>query len=299
LNATITEAARVAGDASAPAPRRARAVALLALTNDPAGEAALLALVAPEQPPELAVTAARALAQPQRAATSLPKLLEAQRWARYSPALRSTVLASVVGRPPLAPALVDAIESGAVPAASLSEPQRDWLKGAGDDKLKARAAKLLAGNTSEDRKKAFEDAKAVLSLKPDPARGQKVFMAQCSSCHRLEREGYAVGPDLYGIRSQPKESILLHIVIPEQEIAPNFTAYDCVLTDGRTITGIMTADSPSSVTLKQVLGLEETVPRDKIKSLTVSKSSLMPQGLEKAMKPQELADLLAYLRGEK
>jgi len=88
-------------------------------------------------------------------------------------------------------------------------------------------------------------------------------------------------------------------VMPEREIAPNFAAYDCITTDGRAIIGIMTADTPASVTLRQALGIEETVPREKIKRLTASTFSLMPPGLEQAMTRQELADLLAYLRGEK
>ena len=66
--------------------------------------------------------------------------------------------------------------------------------------------------------------------------GQRVFVKLCATCHRLDREGYAVGPDLYGIRNQPKESILLHIVMPEREVAPNFAAYDCITTDGRAVT---------------------------------------------------------------
>ena len=126
-----------------------------------------------------------------------------------------------------------------------------------------------------------------------------MFVKLCATCHRLDREGYAVGPDLYGIRNQPKESILMHIVMPEREVAPNFAAYDCITTDGRAIIGIMTADTPASVTLRQALGMEETVPREKIKRLTASAFSLMPPGLEQAMTRQELADLLAYLRGEK
>ena len=281
-------------------PRRRRAVKLLAVAGDVSSDAVLLSLASPEQPPELAVAAARALA----AAAPRGRRPQAVRGRAVGRAIRPRCGARSSRRSSAGRSLRrrwwTRSESGAVPAASLSEPQRKWLSEAGDDNLKARTAKLLAaGGRPRIGKKAFEDSKAVLSLKPDPVKGQRAFMAHCSSCHRLDREGYAVGPDLYGIRSQPKESILLHIVVPEQEVAPNFAAYDCVTTDGRTITGIMTAETPSSVTLRQVLGLEETLPREQIKSLTISKSSLMPQGLEKAMKPQELADLLAYLRGEK
>jgi putative membrane-bound dehydrogenase-like protein len=293
----FAEAARVAADAKAPAARRTRAINLLAFSEQPDGEAALLSLVAPTQPTDLAVAAIRSIAQPQRAA-AVAKLLSADRWSRYSPAIRSTILASINGRPQFAPVMLDAIESGVVPAAALSEPQRKWLTELKDETLKGRAAKLLASSTSQDRQKAFEDELAVLKLTPKPANGKRVFANNCASCHRLEQQGVAVGPDLYSIRSQPKESILLHIVIPEKEIAPNFAQYECVTKDGRTLNGIMTADSPESVTLKQVLGIEETIPRERIERLTVSKLSLMPQGLEKVIGKQDMADLLSYLRGE-
>lgn len=293
----FAEAARVAVDDKAPATRRTRAISVLAYSDQPDGEAALLSLVAPTQPTDLAVASIRSLAQPNRAA-AVAKLLSAERWSLYSPAIRSTILASISGRPEFAPVMLDSIEAGVVPAAALSEPQRKLLKESKDPALQARAEKLLAGGTSQDRQKAFDDELAVLQLKPNATNGKRVFANNCASCHRLEQQGVAVGPDLYSIRSQPKESILLHIVIPEKEIAPNFAQYECVTKDGRTLNGIMTADSPQSVTLKQVLGIEETIPRDRIEKLTVSKMSLMPQGLEKVINKQDMADLLSYLRGE-
>ena len=293
------EAGRVAADAAAPVARRVGAVNLLALTGAPQGEVVLLSLVAPEQPVALSIAAVRGLVRPGGGTTAASKLLERDRWSRYSPALRSTVLTLLSGRQEFAPAMVGALESGAVPVATLSEPQRTWLRKAQAPDVRARATKLLAGGASEDRQRAFEDAKGALELTPTAASGQRMFVKLCATCHRLDREGYAVGPDLYGIRNQPKESILMHIVMPEREVAPNFAAYECITTDGRAIVGIMTADTPSSVTLRQALGMEETVPREKIKRLTASVFSLMPPGLEKAMTPQELADLLAYLRGEK
>jgi putative heme-binding domain-containing protein len=136
-------------------------------------------------------------------------------------------------------------------------------------------------------------------LNAKPENGREVFKRACASCHRLDREGFAVGPDLFDIRNQPKESILLHIIIPEQEIAANFTAYTCETRDGRTITGLLVADTPAGVTLRQAQGVEESVTRGNIVSLAASKVSFMPQELEKAMTKQELADLLAWLKGER
>ena len=124
LARTAQEAGRIAADAAAPVVRRVGAVNLLALTCDPQGEVVLLSLVAPEQPVALSIAAVRALVRPGGGTTAASNLLERNRWSRYSPALRSTVLTLLSGRPEFAPAMVDALESGAVPAATLSEPQR-------------------------------------------------------------------------------------------------------------------------------------------------------------------------------
>ena len=146
--------------------------------------------------------------------------------------------------------------------------------------------------------KSFEESKAALALTGHAAHGHEIFRAACTTCHRLDREGIAVGPDLLDIRNQTKETILLQIVVPEYEIAPNFTAYAVETKDGRSLTGIMASETPESITLRQPAGVEETIPRSNLTSLTASPLSLMPQGFEKTLTPQDLADLLAYLKGE-
>ena len=125
-----------------------------------------------------------------------------------------------------------------------------------------------------------------------------VFEKACSACHRLNQQGVAVGPDLFDIRQQPKESILYHIIVPEAEIAPNFVNYECELKDGRSLSGLLASESAANITLRRAQGVEENIARSQITRLTASRLSLMPQEMEKTMTPQELADLLAYLKGE-
>jgi putative heme-binding domain-containing protein len=212
--------------------------------------------------------------------------------------LRGTVLGALLSRPEHHAALLDALDSGAVPVNTVDSGRREQLKKSKNEAIRQRAEKLFVSTATGDRQKAFEEAKACLGLKPVPANGGEVFKRLCASCHRLEREGVAVGPDLFDIRNQPKESILLHTVIPELEIAPNFVNYTCETKDGRTLSGLIAAEAPASVTLRQAQGIEETIPRNAIASLKASKLSLMPQELEKGMTLQELADLLGYLKGE-
>ena len=159
-------------------------------------------------------------------------------------------------------------------------------------------AGALFGAISSDRAKVYESYKDVIRLTPDPAHGRAVFRRECAQCHRLDQEGTAVGPDLFGIRNQPKESILLHILVPDQEITQGFTAYSVATEDGRVLTGLIVSETPAAITLRQALGKEDTIPRDQVAELSASKQSLMPQGLEKSISRQEFADLLAYLKGE-
>jgi putative heme-binding domain-containing protein len=301
LRRVLTEAQRIATDPKAAIDERTKAITLLGATDVlPNSADTLRSLISSDQPQDVAAAAARAIAHP-RHIEALPAVLSAERWQKYPPMLRAAVLSSIIGHPMLAKPLLDAIESGAVPAGMLMPNQKEWLEKLKDDQQRARAEKLFAGGgLAKDRMKVYEETKAqVMALTGHPAHGQKVFRDNCTTCHRLDREGVAVGPDLLDIRSQPKESILLHIVIPEYEIAPNFTCYNCVTKDGRTISGIMVAETPAAVTLREPLAVEETIQRDQIQSIEASKLSLMPQGLEKVIQPQDMADLLAYLRGEK
>ena len=81
-------------------------------------------------------------------------------------------------------------------------------------------------------------------------------------------------------------------------VLARIVSYECELKDGRTLSGLLASESSGNITLRMAQGVEEIVSRAQISKLTASRLSLMPQELEKAITPQELADLLAYLKGE-
>jgi putative heme-binding domain-containing protein len=55
-------------------------------------------------------------------------------------------------------------------------------------------------------------------------------------------------------------------------------------------------ETPNSVTLRNAEGTEETILRGDIKELTSSRLSFMPDGFENTLTPQDMADLVAYIR---
>ena len=62
------------------------------------------------------------------------------------------------------------------------------------------------------------------------------------------------------------------------------------------VSGLLTAETSNSVTIKLEDGSIKTLARAQIEFLQNSSLSLMPEGLEKTLEPQELADLIALLR---
>ncbi len=297
LGAMLEQAMAQAAEVKETMPRRLAAVAFLAHACPEKVLPALLAILDSKEPAELRLEAVKALGELKSAAIA-GELLAPERWKAYPPPLRNAALAAVLSHEGQVPGLLQAVEDGTVPAGAVEAARRDQLIHHQNESIRRRAEKLFKQSGSGDRMKVYEEYKPVLALKPAPANGREVFMRLCAQCHRLDREGVPVGPDLFDIRNRPKESILLHLLIPEYELLPGFTGYLVETRDGRSLTGIISSETPASITLRQAQGVEETILRRNIASLVSSNLSLMPQELEKSMTRQELADLLAYLKGE-
>lgn len=290
-------AGEVALDASRPLAARLAAVSLLAEGDYALAGGTLEKLLEPQQPGELQTAAIRALAR-MLAVDKASVLVQRARWNAYTPTVRDVVLTVLAGNVSLLPVLFSAVEAGDVPAYTVNPERRNQLMHHKDEAIKMRAEKLFKDLTPGDRMKVYEETKPVLALKGDGQNGHTLFQKHCLSCHTFSGEGKLVGPDLTGIRNQPAEVILLHIVVPEYEIMPIYTAYNVETRGGDSYTGLLAVETPGSITLRMAQGLEQHVPRGDIASLTTSRLSLMPQELEKTMTKQELADLLAFLKGQ-
>ena len=283
----------VAKDKTKTIEARSVAVKLMARLPWERSGQALLTLALDDAAPELAAAALKAVVAYPKVDVSGSLLTG---WSRYTPARRDAVLGALLGVPFHVKGVLTAVEDKRLPASAFTGVRRRQVLAAKDPAVKALAERLL---TVSARPEALAEASQALALKPVPAEGRAVFNAVCASCHRLDREGHAVGPDLFDIRRQTKENILFHIVNPDAEIAPAFTAYLAEAKDGRILSGILVGDTPTSITLRGPLGVETSLLRVDLSKLEALPGSLMPTGLEAGLSKQQLADLLAYLKGEK
>ena len=106
-----------------------------------------------------------------------------------------------------------------------------------------------------------------------------------------------MGPNLATIQNRTPGSLLLEILAPNREVQANFTQYLILLDDGRVLSGMITAESPTSLTLTRAEGVQETVLRQNIEEIRGSGKSLMPEGLEQTVTKQEMCDLITFLLG--
>ena len=88
----------------------------------------------------------------------------------------------------------------------------------------------------------------------------------------------------------------MHILDPNREVAANFVNYTVATTDGRTVSGIIAAESATALTLKRAQGVTEVIPRSEVDAVVSTGLSLMPEGLEKGLSVQDFADLIAFLK---
>ncbi len=216
-------------------------------------------------------------------------------WNGLSPALRQEALNLLFRKQSWTAALLNAIEQGKVPAAQIDTAHQEKLLTHSDAAIRERAKKLFSA-TNADRAKVVNDYARVAGLNGDAEKGAAIFQQQCAICHRLRGLGSDVGPDLGMLADKPTAHFLEAIFDPNKAVESRYLGFTLLTKSNRTLAGIIAAETPTSVVVRSPGGSEETVLRSDVQSLTGATTSLMPEGFEKILRPEDVADLMAYIR---
>ncbi len=292
VTSTFAAARSLAGDSSQPTPVRVEAIKLLA--EAPAADAmpVLPPLLAGAGDQGITLAAIEALAR-QRDPQVGAALLEGFR--QRTPRFRSAILAAIT-TPDRIRLLLDEIEAGRISQHDITPTLAQQLSRLSDKDLKARAVELLASQANTDRQEVIGRYQAAVALPSDLARGRAVFAKTCATCHRVGDVGVNVGADISDTRTKTPEQLLTHILDPNKAVDGNYFGYSLIDAEGRVHTGIITAETASSVTLRQAEGKDVTFLRRDIEELASTGLSLMPVGVEKNIDVQQMADLIGYLK---
>jgi putative heme-binding domain-containing protein len=288
----MNDALRVAPDTQRAVNDRVTAIRLLGLVPLAERENLFRDLMQSQQPQPVQAAAVEALGrinQPEASAL----LLEA--WHGLSPQLRASATEMLFSRPGWIADLLDGLEQGKLNRADVDPVRLQSLAKHKDVRLRSRAADLLAASGLARRADVVAAYQAALELKGDAVRGKAVFQKQCSACHQLEGVGYQAGVDLHAVGDQGREAVLLNILDPNREVKPPFQVYAVVTDGGLTISGMITAETANSLSIRRADGTTETILRIHIAELRSTGLSFMPEGLEQQIGIPDMADLLAYL----
>jgi putative membrane-bound dehydrogenase-like protein len=212
-------------------------------------------------------------------------------WDQRTPALRVQILETLLSNDAWTLALLKRPEAKSADASMRARLIKHPKKN-----IASLAEKVFADSTSATRAAVVQKFKPALKLPGDAARGKTVFASVCISCHKLDGVGLELGPDLRSVAQHDAEKLLNSILDPSAIIEPGFMAYHCTLKSGEQLYGVIATETSASLTLKMAGNVTKSVLRSDVASLRSAGISLMPDGLEAAMTPQSLADLIAYLQ---
>lgn len=293
----LTAARRAAADHALEAGPRARAVSSLRFAAFHDVQELLTVCLQPQQPQEIREAALQTLdefREPEAAAIIV------QQWQTFSPRLRSLAVEMLFVDQDRISLVLEAVRQDQMSLADLPRDRLQRVTHSSSRQLAGQAQALLAAWQLSPRHQVVQEYLTALSGTDGAAqdrlqRGRGVFRKQCASCHRLEGVGHELGPSLATMAARGPESILVNVLDPNREVNPQYVNYVAALKSGRSVTGMIVGESSGSLTLRRAEGASDTLLRSDIEQLQSTGKSLMPEGLEKTIDPEAMADLLAYL----
>lgn len=277
------------------APEDVRVTAIRALgmsSFEFAGEA-LTSLITPEQPAAIQAAAIETLRRFDTFEAARPVVAH---WDAFSPQVRSAATEMLFSRPAYLMVLLDAIEKGNFKPTQLESTRIAQLRNHPDAATREHALRVLPPVEALARRADVVEAyQSALQLPGDVKAGKALFKLHCAQCHKIGDMGFAVGPDLANIGNSGAEKILVNILDPNREVNPQYLNYVIQTLDLQTYSGVIAAETATSLTVARANGLTDTILRNNVESIKSAELSLMPEGWEVALKPQGIADVIAFL----
>jgi putative heme-binding domain-containing protein len=291
MQGVIATARKSAMNSKATVKQRVESIRTLALAEFAENKSLVTELLEPQQPIQIQVAAINLLGG---YTSSEVAVILIDCWPRMTPAQRAQTAEVLFSRPKWTTAFLEAVSRKQIGAKDIDSSRVTILKRHPDKAIRDRVAKLFAASDTK-RAEVVNKYAGALKLDGDLDRGRLLFRKVCAACHRLEDHGKSVGADLKGIATRGAQSVMLNILDPNREVKPKFLVYNLVTEKGRIINGMITTENANSVTIQRPDGTSVTTLRMSIGTLVSTGLSFMPDGLEKQVDQQGMADLIKYL----
>ena len=213
---------------------------------------------------------------------------------------RQDVLQTLASRASWGQDLLDAVQSNRIARKDISAFTARQLQSLGDRGLTERvvAAWGEMRSTSTDKLKQIATYKKLLTPdtlnKANLTDGKALFQKNCANCHRLFGEGGTIGPEITGAQRTNIEYMLENLIDPSSAVAKDFQMERIQTESGRVITGLIVDETELAITI-QTANERVVLPKLEIEERSLSKLSMMPDGLLQSLSKDQVRDLIGYL----
>lgn len=290
---SLQKALKIATDEKLSQNERVGAINFLALQNPKPYEGQLKKLVDPREPLQVQIAAVNTLRD--IPGTGIMEYFLTN-WTTLSPGVRSTVINAGMMTDERIKLLLDEMDGGKINLGDFNWSQSVRLRSLGNMSLRMRSRELFA-RKDEKLKTVIQSYQEALSLNGKASEGKKVFQKNCAVCHQIGgKMGRAYGPDLGTVHAWAPADIMTNILDPNRSISHGYDTWEVALNNGETAQGVISAETPTAITLSNVDGQAKNIARQDIESLKALGISAMPVGLEEKISKQQMADLLVFLK---
>jgi putative heme-binding domain-containing protein len=131
-------------------------------------------------------------------------------------------------------------------------------------------------------------------LRGNAENGERLFAANCTSCHAVSGRGGRLGPDLSRIAQSPAQ-LTEAIRSPASSIAAGYQRVTVVTRDGERVTGALKGEDAFSVQLMDTTERLRAYMKSSLENLVREPGSLMPEYGPNRVSESDLDDLIRYL----
>ena len=284
-------------DTSLSSVKRKRALLALVEIKDMKLPALLIDLLNDETLQKPAVLALAAFDKPEISTAILSHL------SKLKPKVQHDALSTMASRLTYATELMAAIDNQSVDAELLSADVVRQLRAHNDPKINRQLERFwgISRSSSVSKLDEIKKYKRIVGMGNSDlsnlSNGRVMFNRVCASCHKLYGEGGELGPDLTGSDRKNLHYVLSNVIDPNAEIPNDYRTAIIRMKDNRVLIGVVRSREPKRITVvtpSEVIFL----PKRDVAKIDAQNYSIMPEGLIRLFKDQELRDLISYLGGD-
>lgn len=218
------------------------------------------------------------------------------RWSEMSDSVRQHFVSRMLQNRKWTLRLFEALESDQIRVSDLTVAARQRLAHTGSRSMRVRAERLTRSGGSKEKRELVQTYLQAVGRDRDLSVGESLFQKHCAVCHVAKDDAPAVGASLVNLTDRTDLALLTAILDPNRAADPQYVSYLVRTEDDRVLAGTIESESGNSLTLAHADGKRTTIRRERIVEMKNSGLSLMPEGFESAMTPDQIGHLLGYLQ---